>query len=251
VMLAAGVIPTTVILQASGLLPPRCEIRDSQALYLPFAWLGRVGRPGREPGHTLSQAALVVDDPAGVDRPVHVSLYTHSDGITQRVRREHPWIARTLGPGLERILRRLVVGICFFHSDDSDAIASIWDERARSVTLDPVPSPARPAALKRFQHRLMRSLGPAGLVPLGPLSETAPAGGGYHYGGSAPMRSRPAFGETDTLGRPGGAGRVHVVDASCFPSVPAGSITLTAMANAHRIAGEVAAREPVGAGEPP
>jgi len=252
VMLAAGVIPTTVILQASGLLPPRCEIRDSQALYLPFAWLGRVGRPGREPGHTLSQAALVVDDPAGVDRPVHVSLYTHSDGITQRVRREHPWIARTLGPGLERILRRLVVGICFFHSDDSDAVACSWDEHGRRVTLDPVPNPARRAAVSRFQRSLLRSLGGAGLVPLAPLAEVAPPGGGYHYGGSAPMRSQPTFGETDTLGRPAGARAIHVVDASCFPAVPGGSITLTAMANAHRIAAAVAAGAGAraGAGEP-
>ncbi len=252
VMLAAGVISTTVILQASGLLPGRCEIKDSQALYLPFAWLGRVGHTGREPGHTLAQATLVVEDPNGPSRPVHVSLYTHSGGITQRVRSEHPWVARLLGPGLDGILRRLVVGICFFHSEDSDAVACTWEESRRRVVLDPVPNPAGRAAVSRFQRSLLRSLGRAGLVALGPLAELAPPGGGYHYGGSAPMRSQPAFGETDTLGRPHGSTRIHVVDASCFPSVPGGSITLTAMANAHRIASAATAgtRGAPGVGEP-
>ena len=52
----------------------------------------------------------------------------------------------------------------------------------------------------------------------------------------------PPSGETDTLGRPSGARRIHVVDATCFPSVPGGAITLTAMANAHRIASGGGAR---------
>lgn len=54
------------------------------------------------------------------------------------------------------------------------------------------------------------------------------------------MHHEAASGQTDTLGRPAGAGRIHVVDSSCFPSVPGGAITLTAMANAHRIATAVA-----------
>jgi len=51
------------------------------------------------------------------------------------------------------------------------------------------------------------------------------------------MRLRPRAGEADTLGRPLPARRIHVVDSACFPSIPSGTVTLTAMANAHRIAG--------------
>ncbi len=43
---------------------------------------------------------------------------------------------------------------------------------------------------------------------------------------------------TDRLGRPHGLKRVHVIDASTFPSISATTITLTAMANARRIASE-------------
>ena len=53
------------------------------------------------------------------------------------------------------------------------------------------------------------------------------------------MRSDPGPLETDVFGRVQGWKRIHVVDASVFPSIPATTITLTAMANAHRIGSEL------------
>jgi choline dehydrogenase-like flavoprotein len=49
------------------------------------------------------------------------------------------------------------------------------------------------------------------------------------------MRENPGPFQTDLLGRPTGFSQVHVVDASVFPSLPATTITLSVMANAHRI----------------
>ncbi len=74
VFLAAGALSSTVIMQRSGLLPARVELLDSQTLYLPFLWLGPTGRTGREPGHTLAQLFVVLDDPEVCAHPVHVSL---------------------------------------------------------------------------------------------------------------------------------------------------------------------------------
>jgi choline dehydrogenase-like flavoprotein len=53
------------------------------------------------------------------------------------------------------------------------------------------------------------------------------------------MRDQPREMESDIYGRPAGLTRIHIVDASVFPSIPATTITLTAMANAHRIADEL------------
>jgi len=50
------------------------------------------------------------------------------------------------------------------------------------------------------------------------------------------MRSHPAGLESDVLGRPVGFTRVHAVDSTVFPTVPAAPPTLTIMANAYRIA---------------
>ena len=64
-------------------------------------------------------------------------------------------------------------------------------------------------------------------------------GGGYHSGGTLPMRRIPETFETDTLGRLPSLPGVHVVDASVLPTVPASPTAFTVMANAHRIASEV------------
>ncbi len=234
--LAAGAISTTIILQRSGLLPARAEIADSQALYLPFVWAGPAGMTGREPGHTLAQASLVLDDPGVCANPIHITLYTYNEGLSERARASHPHISALPGPALRSIVRHLVIGICFFHSDDSDRVAIGWEQNGESVRLDPVLNPATAATVERFQRAVRRSLGRIGLIPLAPLAEIAPPGGGFHYGASIPMSLNPNFGECDTLGRPSAMQRIHVVDGSCFPSVPGGAITFSAMANSHRIA---------------
>ena len=69
-----------------------------------------------------------------------------------------------------------------------------------------------------------------------PALQIAPPGRGFHSGGSFPMRAEPGEFECDRLGRPHGFMRVHVVDSTVFPSIPATTITLSVMANAHRIA---------------
>jgi choline dehydrogenase-like flavoprotein len=43
----------------------------------------------------------------------------------------------------------------------------------------------------------------------------------------------------DLLGRPVGVERIHVIDSSVLPSIPAGAITFTIMANAVRIIDEM------------
>ncbi len=236
VFLAAGALSSTIILQRSGFLPAQAELLDSQTYYLPFLWLGPVGASGHEPDHTLSQLFVVLEDEAVSEHPIHISLYTYNDGLTERARAAHPRIASLLGPALDAITRRLVVGICFLHSDESPGIVSSLDADGRSVRLRPRANDRTAPTLRRLQAALLRALGPVGLVPLAPVAERAPAGGGFHSGGSLPMRANPRADAADTLGRPPSAGRVHVVDAACFPSIPSGTITLPAMANAHRIA---------------
>lgn len=67
-------------------------------------------------------------------------------------------------------------------------------------------------------------------------------GGDIHYAGTLPMRESPTGVETSSLGEVNGLSGLHVVDASCLPTLSGKSHTLTAMANADRIAREVADR---------
>ena len=54
------------------------------------------------------------------------------------------------------------------------------------------------------------------------------------------MRAQPGTFECDLLGRPQGWSRLHIVDASVLPSIPATTVTFSVMANAHRIGWETA-----------
>lgn len=64
----------------------------------------------------------------------------------------------------------------------------------------------------------------------------APAGWGFHYAGSLPMRQAPGEFQTHTDGRLWSSQRVRAIDGSVLPSLPAKNHSLTIMANAARIA---------------
>lgn len=70
-------------------------------------------------------------------------------------------------------------------------------------------------------------------------SQDSVAAQGYHFGASFPMVTTPREEhDTDTLGRPFGWSRVHVVDTSVLPEIPATGVGLITMANSYRIANQ-------------
>jgi hypothetical protein len=75
-------------------------------------------------------------------------------------------------------------------------------------------------------------------MPLPVMLKIAEPGRSFHSGGSFPMSLEPRGFQTDLLGRLPGWKRIHAVDATVFPSIPATTITFSAMANAHRIGWE-------------
>jgi hypothetical protein len=93
--------------------------------------------------------------------------------------------------------------------------------------------------IKAFSKRLWSLRRETSLTPLLPLLSIGMPGEGRHAGGSFPMSKAPRPFESDLLGRPFGMARTHLIDSSCLPSIPAPTITLTAMANAHRVTAAV------------
>ena len=85
---------------------------------------------------------------------------------------------------------------------------------------------------------MTRLLSMVGVVPVTPLIYGDPMKPiGWHFGGTLPMTKAPSDEmHTDLLGRPKGWQRIHVIDSSVFPSVPATTVAFLAMANASRIA---------------
>lgn len=240
VFVAAGVLETARILMASPGGPVEMRLKDSQFAFLPMLhrWRGPK-RPDISPLHTLPQAFVEIDDKAVSPRLVHAQIYGWNEFYARDLRANYGArlgpAAGLIGPVLDMLARRLIVAQVFLHSDHSHSIALRRAENGRlmpTVVRNPATAGTMELALRRISE--VTRLG--GAYALGRAARLAAAGASFHCGSTLPMRKTPGIGESDTLGRPSGAGRIHVVDASVLPSIPATTITFGVMANAHRIA---------------
>lgn len=243
VYLAAGVIPTTGILLRSLRAYDRpVFISDSQYFLLPVALAKRVPHVRREPLHALSQLYVEIIDPAVSAHTVHLQVYSYNDLIGRIVSGALGPLGKWL-PFLARELEgRLLLFQGFIHSAESSRIRTTLRKHAAdnkdTLELKAEANPAAKAAVRRVVRKLLRQAPRLGVLPLPMLLQLGKPGRSFHAGGTFPMRSNPGTFDTDVWGRPAGWRRVFAVDATIFPSVPATTITLTVMANSHRIGWE-------------
>jgi choline dehydrogenase-like flavoprotein len=238
VYVACGAVATTRLLLASlGAFDRPVVLKDSQYFLLPLLRLRGVPAPRHEPLHTLAQVFLELRDEALSPRNVHLQVYGYNDLYDALFDRLLGPLARIARPAVDLLLGRLLVIQGYLHSDLSPSMR-IWlrrDGENETLVLEEQRNPATRPSVRRVVRRLLRHAADLRAVPLAPLLKIAPAGRGFHSGGSFPMRASPSAFESDLLGRPHGFRRVHAVDATVFPTIPSTTITFTVMANAHRI----------------
>jgi choline dehydrogenase-like flavoprotein len=242
VYLAAGPLPTTeILLRSLDAYDRTLWLKDSQYFVLPLL-LRRGARDARaEALHALAQLFVEIVDPAVSPYTVHLQIYSYSDVVTAALR-------RSLGCFVpDRVVRRLEdrLGVTqgYLHSNVSSRIGATLRRHgaaASRLELAALLNPEAACTVRRVAAKLTRHTRRLGALPLRPLLTITEPGRGFHCGGSFPMRREPGDFETDVLGRPRGWRRLHAVDASVFPSIPATTITLSVMANAHRIGWESA-----------
>lgn len=246
VFLACGVLTTTQILMDSlNLRDSSIRIPSSQSFLCPMVSYKRERGPAKESAHTLSQVYLALQDPSISRHIVQLQIYTYSDLITGALRRSPLGLLFRLFPALESAaVDRLVVLQGLLHSHDSDPLtlqSHSGPSEGMAFSLHGALSRDTKAKVRGVGKKLYANRRRTGLVPLIPLVRISSAGQSFHTGGSFPMSASPGPRESDLLGRPGGLRRVHAVDASVFPSVPSVPLTLSVMANAHRIASQTVA----------
>jgi len=238
--LAAGVIPSArIILKSLNAYETPVELKDSQ--YFLFPILSIKGNPEalKEAAYTLSQLFVEIQDDEISPNTVHLQFYTYNDIITKTL--EHKfWFLPLLRKPLIRMLEhRIIIVQGYLHSRHSGKVRL-------NLKRDPVTQKERFLAegvqeseARKVIGKILKKLGKhflkLGMFPIASALEFCLPGRGFHTGGSFPMKTNPGPLESDIYGRVGGVSRIHVVDASIFPSIPATTITFTAMANAHRI----------------
>ena len=241
VFLAAGVIGTTeIMLRSMGWLDRPVMIRDAQYFLVPVVSRRGTASVERERLHALCQAFLELEDRALSSFTIHMQLYTYSAILGELIRAKAGLFANVLPLGL--MLGRLMVLQSYLHSDDSGTIEATLRsaEDGDRLTLVGHAGARTRLIVDGVARKLGRLSGATGFHPLRPLIEITEPGRGYHAGASFPMARYPRLGETDTIGRPAGFQRIHLVDASCLPSIPATTITFAVMANAYRIGAAIA-----------
>lgn len=238
--LATGVLPTArLVLGQPAFAGRTLTLLDSQQMLIPMVHRWKVANGfDKEPRHTLTQAFLEIADPDVSSHTVHAQLYTFNDLFPLDMRRRFGRWAGPISPLIDAACRRLIVAQAFLHSDESGRVRLklVRDGGAERLDCLPEPSPSTPAVLHRVRRKLAAAVAPARLYAISSQARVGAPGSSFHCGGILPMRNHPRNGETDVLGRPRGLSRVHIVDASVLPSVPATTITFSVMANAHRIA---------------
>ena len=233
--LGAGVLETARIMLASRPTLDSLTLLDSQQSFLPMLhrWPNRI-RPDQPPHTTLPQLFVEMDEPAISPHLIHSQIYSWNDHYARDLIATY---GRKL-PGtawLWQVLSlRLMVAQSFLHSDHS---ARITLGRAADGRLTAAASanPDTARVMQAATRRLAREMAKAGMVPLSFASRMGAPGASFHTGGTVPMATAPTTRQSDPLGRPFGSEHVHLIDASTFPSIPATTITLSVMANAHRI----------------
>lgn len=241
VYVAAGAISTSkLLLDSMRAYGHALTLKDSQMFLLPMASYRAVHGVTAERAHTLPQAFIEIFDPHVSDNSVHLQVYTYNELHRRAIQGLFGPFHQLFDFATKAMLERLLLVFGFLHSDVSHTIsmtlqAPVGGERSR-LLLEGRDNPSTKPTLKRLVAKLFRDRSLLRSFPLLPMLKPGAAGRGYHSGGSFPMKERPGDFETDVLGRPAGFRRVHVVDSTIFPSIPASTITLTIMANAHRIA---------------
>ena len=232
-------IPTAqILLRSQNAYDQPLTLRDSQYFLFPILLARRTRNVQAESPFTLSQLFIELKNPRISRRSVHLQIYGYSDVIAQAVR-------KSLGPlklFARQLEERLLVAQGYLHSEESATIEMRLkrDGEKDFLQLNAKLNPETRGIVKKVLRELLKQSRPLGGIVLPPMLQIAGPGRGFHSGGSFPMRENPKQFESDLLGRPHGWSRVHAVDASVLPGIPATTITFSVMANAHRIGWQTA-----------
>lgn len=240
----AGVLSSArILLDSMQAYDHVLTLKDSQYFLLPL--LRYRGSPGvfDERLHTLCQVLIEIFDRNLSEKSVHLQVYTYNDLFQQAIQ-------TLLGPSYplfrfasDAFLQRFLMIMGYLHSDLSGTIAvklqAPQNGSPTRLLVEGQENKLTREVVKKVVAKLRRNRALLKAVPLSAIKKVGEPGRGFHTGGSLPMREEPGDFETDTLGRPNGFKRVHIVDSSIFPTITASTITLTVMANAYRIASAI------------
>jgi ferredoxin len=245
VFVAAGAFGTTrLVLNSLRLFDEEIELAESVQFIMPMVSARPTPDPRQTTEFTLNQFNMAIATDEEWRDVAQIHFYPYNPAMLDAL----PMVLRS-GRGAPlgtRLLQHITVGLGYLPSWVSPTVRATVRAPSGSGPLPDmelsgdVVRAGGNAMFRRVVAKVLRSAPALDLWPVLPKTTFAAGAKSYHFGGSFPHRTSPTDGPltTDRLGRLEAWSRVHLVDASVFPSVPATTFTLTIMANAHRIADE-------------
>jgi choline dehydrogenase-like flavoprotein len=245
VFVAAGLLESArIALNSIKHVETPLRVQQSDIFTIPMLRYRSTSNISRERLHTLCQTVIEIDDASICPQPVQLQLYGYNDLYSQILEGRAGALSGPLRPLIRAASERLMVGFGYLHSDVSSAV---WISRTGTgpgrLRVEGEVNPLTKRVAGAVVQKLYRLRSYFRTVPVPMQLRFDDPGGGHRSGGCFPMRHEPGSLETDLWGRLPGLPGVHIVDASILPSIPAGPMAFTAMANAHRIASECPLRD--------
>jgi len=243
VYLASGVLSSSrIMLETMGKYDQPLNIKESQYFILPLIRFGGLKNVSTENLHTLCQIFIEIFDKELCDKTIHLQLYTYNKILSELLKKKlkiHDIIPKSI---INKILSRLLFIQGYLHSDYSStcnvSLSRNTQNKIPTMHLDCINNDKTEKIINCLVKKLYRNKLSLKFVPIKRMLNITEFGKGFHVGCTFPMSKNPKENESDLYGRPFGFKKIHMVDASIFNSIPATTITLTAMANAYRIANE-------------
>ena len=213
------------------------EIKDKSLIYLPLLFKEGFSKIYNNETNTLSQFFFEIMDKKIAKKFIHGQLYLYNK-LYDRELNKFLFPLKLIVPKLiEKLVSRLTVLQIYLHSDYSSKLIFHYNSfKPHEIVIEEKKNHKTQYIIKKILKKIKQNSKNTGLYPLIFYKKVATAGHSYHSGGTIPMEKKETKKiSADLLGRPNNLKRIHCIDASILPSIPATTITLTIMANAYRI----------------
>lgn len=249
VLLAAGTLATTrLVLELLGWHGRPVKLLTNPVFAAGFFIPALVGGALPGQGFAMAQLQYVLDE-AGLAADYAAGALYLADGLPASEFISRLKLSRPAARAVTRaMMPAMVLATCYLSSDHSDN----WMTLRLDGTLL-IKGGHGPAADERAAHLLRRlrgALRSLGLFPVPGPADLSMPGSDFHYAGTLPMGASGPLATTEA-GELVGARGLYIVDGASLPRLPAKPPTLTAMANAARIAAGILRREAAQGDQPP
>ena len=237
-ILASGNLGTARIVMRSLPKIEKLPLLSNPYSYLPGINLSMLGKKLKAKKSSMAQAMMIYDPNGKNDDFVSLAFYTYQSLMLFRLIKESPLNFadnRTLFQYLQSSF--VIAGI---HHPDYASENKFLELKTneKSISKDILfanysLSEGEKSNIIERERILKKAIRKLGVIPIKSINPGA--GSSIHYGGSIPFSELNELGKQNADGLINGTRSIYVADSSGFNFLPAKGVTLSIMANAHRI----------------